>query len=116
MFKCTWRMVGLLVVMRKILLLYLCIIPLREKLFRLSYDQWSLVDEHIQEQMARMAAASAWGLREWDAMDEYIQKIPIDTVEGAFYRAVHATETEKYETAKQVCLTVDVHMLPVPLW
>ena len=67
-----------------------------EKLFRLSYDQWSLVDEHIQEQMARMAAASAWGLREWDAMDEYIQKIPIDTVEGAFYRAVHATET--YQT------------------
>ena len=49
-----------------------------------------------------MAAASAWGLGEWSTMSEYVQMIPEDSVEGAFYRAVTAVQGERYPQARQV--------------
>ena len=49
-----------------------------------------------------MAAASAWGLGQWSTMSEYVQMIPEDSVEGAFYRAVTAVQGERYPQARQV--------------
>ena len=74
----------------------------REKLFKLSDENWGIVDDEIRRGMARMAAASAWGLGEWSTMSEYVQMIPEDSVEGAFYRSVTAVQGDRYPQARQV--------------
>ena len=71
-------------------------------MFKLSDENWGIVDDEIRRGMARMAAASAWGLGEWSTMSEYVQMIPEDSVEGAFYRAVTAVQGERYPQARQV--------------
>ena len=60
------------------------------------------MDDEIRRGMARMAAASAWGLGEWSTMSEYVQMIPEDSVEGAFYRSVTAVQGERFVQARQV--------------
>ena len=57
------------------------------------------MDDEIRRGMARMAAASACGLGQWSTMSEYVQMIPEDSVEGAFYRAVTAVQGERYPQA-----------------
>lgn len=37
-----------------------------------------------------MAAAAAWGLGKWAAMEEYVDFIPKETQDGAFFRSVLA--------------------------
>lgn len=51
-----------------------------------------------------MAAAAAWGLNQWDAMEQYVNCIPRDTQDGAFYRAVLAVHRGQYIAAQQVIL------------
>ena len=35
-----------------------------------------------------MAAAAAWGLGQWSAMEEYVNFIPKESQDGAFFRFV----------------------------
>jgi hypothetical protein len=51
-----------------------------------------------------MAAAAAWGLNQWDAMEQYVNCIPRDTQDGAFYRAVLTVHRGQYIAAQQVIL------------
>ncbi len=44
----------------------------------------------VKNRFARMAAAAAWGLGKWTAMEEYVNFIPKETQDGAFYRSVLA--------------------------
>lgn len=65
-------------------------------------QRWTLFAEMDRERMARMAAASAWGLGQWDAMERYVSYIPRDTTDGAFYRAVLAVHRDQFITASEV--------------
>lgn len=51
--------------------------------------------------MSRMAAAAAWGLGKWDAMEQYVSCIPQDSQDGAFFRAVLAVHREQFAIAQQ---------------
>jgi FKBP12-rapamycin complex-associated protein len=72
-----------------------------EKLYKLSYEYWESADDEIKRSMSRMSAAAAWGLGQWDAMEEYVQMIREDTVEGSFYRAVTAVQQNRFPQAKE---------------
>ena len=48
------------------------------------------VNNDVKNQFARMAAAAAWGLGQWSAMEEYVNFIPKETQDGSFYRSVLA--------------------------
>lgn len=61
--------------------------------------QWSSHEQETKQRMARMAAAAAWGLNQWDSMKDYVTLIPKDTQDGAFYRAVLAVHDEQYKLA-----------------
>ncbi|XP_029434781.1 serine/threonine-protein kinase mTOR isoform X2 [Rhinatrema bivittatum] len=64
-------------------------------------EKWTQVNEETQAKMARMAAAAAWGLGQWDSMEEYTCMIPRDTHDGAFYRAVLALHQDLFSLAQQ---------------
>ncbi|MEE6485217.1 hypothetical protein FKM82_014211 [Ascaphus truei] len=64
-------------------------------------EKWTIVNEETQAKMARMAAAAAWGLGQWDSMEEYTCMIPRDTHDGAFYRAVLALHQDLFSLAQQ---------------
>ncbi|XP_065216693.1 serine/threonine-protein kinase mTOR isoform X2 [Planococcus citri] len=59
-------------------------------------QQWNLFPETDREKMSRMASAAAWGLGQWDAMDRYVNCIPRDTTDGAFYRAVLCVHKDQF--------------------
>lgn len=63
---------------------------------------WNHFNEEGRQRMSRMAAAAAWGLSQWDAMEQYVNCIPRDTQDGAFYRAVLAVHRGQYIAAQQV--------------
>ncbi|KOX79033.1 Serine/threonine-protein kinase mTOR [Melipona quadrifasciata] len=64
--------------------------------------QWSHQNDETKQKMARMAAAAAWGLNQWESMEKYVSLIPKDTQDGAFYRAVLAIHDEQYDIAHQL--------------
>ncbi|XP_014737189.1 PREDICTED: serine/threonine-protein kinase mTOR isoform X3 [Sturnus vulgaris] len=64
-------------------------------------EKWTQVNDETQAKMARMAAAAAWGLGQWDSMEEYTCMIPRDTHDGAFYRAVLALHQDLFSLAQQ---------------
>jgi len=66
-------------------------------------QHWGSVGDNGKQKMARMASAAAWGLGNWQSMEQYVSCIPRDTLDGAFYRAVLAVHREDYAIAQQVC-------------
>ena len=74
----------------------------RERLHEVASHRWHVVTDHDRQKMSRMAAAAAWGLGQWDCMEEYSCMIPRDTYDGAFYRAVLALHMDQFALAQQV--------------
>lgn len=74
----------------------------RTQLHNVANQHWSLFSENDRERMSRMAAAAAWGLGQWEAMDRYVNCIPRDTTDGAFYRAVLAVHRDQFLVASKV--------------
>ena len=72
------------------------------QLQELAEGHWSKVTEDARQRMSRMACAAAWGLHNWDSMDRYVNCVPRDTQDGAFYRAVLAVHREQYDNATQL--------------
>lgn len=60
----------------------------------------------VKNRFARMAAAAAWGLNQWSAMEEYVNFIPKESQDGSFFRSVLAIHrcfrinTRHYRTTK----------------
>lgn len=71
-----------------------------ENLYSITEQRWNLLSDDNREKSARLAAAAAWGLNQWDAMERYVNCIPRDTQDGAFYRAVLAIHKEHYDQAQ----------------
>lgn len=61
-----------------------------EKLYDTVTDQWSTMDNEMQINTAKIAAAAAWGLKQWEAMKQYVDRLPEESHEGAFFRAILA--------------------------
>ncbi|KAK0179190.1 hypothetical protein PV327_008004 [Microctonus hyperodae] len=72
------------------------------QLHEIATQQWSNQCDEINQRMARMAAAAAWGLGQWESMEKYVSQVPKDTQDGAFYRAVLAIHNGDYNTAHQL--------------
>ncbi|KAG9481906.1 hypothetical protein GDO78_010897 [Eleutherodactylus coqui] len=77
-------------------------------------DNWDMVEEESHTKIARMAAAAAWGLEQWDSMKWYTFLIPGDTHDGEFYRAVLALHQDLFSLAQQ-CIDKARDMLDAEL-
>ncbi|XP_013148241.1 PREDICTED: serine/threonine-protein kinase mTOR-like [Papilio polytes] len=58
------------------------------KVYNITNDQWDDISDDFKTKSAKIAAAASWGLQEWDSMKKYVDCIPEDSQDGAFYRAI----------------------------
>lgn len=59
--------------------------------------KFSILSEDNKQKASRLAAASAFGLHDYKAMERYVNVIPQNTQDGAFYRSILAIHREDYE-------------------
>eukprot|EP00842_Homolaphlyctis_polyrhiza_P006138 jgi/Hompol1/6525/HPOL_002279-RA len=59
-----------------------------ESLAALAKQAWPRAGNDTRKAMATQAAAAAWGLGQWEAMDEYISVLKPDSVDSAFFHAI----------------------------
>nr|CAH7722994.1 unnamed protein product [Callosobruchus chinensis] len=72
-------------------------------------DKFPILSADNKQKACHLAAASAFGLHNWDSMERYVNIIPKDTQEGSFYRAILAIHKEQYKVAQDyICMARDM--------
>ncbi|XP_073962067.1 serine/threonine-protein kinase Tor [Choristoneura fumiferana] len=71
------------------------------KLYNTVSKRWPQMTHDEKFKAARLAAAAAWGLNEWDSMAKYVSFLPENTQDGAFYRAVLSIHNGEFEISRQ---------------
>ena len=61
-----------------------------------------VADDVTKNKMARMAASASWGRQEWSAMARYVQLLPRESQDGAFYRAVLCVHRQQWSEAQEL--------------
>ena len=59
-------------------------------------------DDTTRQKMSVMASAAAWGLGQWDSMEDYVRSIPRQTMEGSFYQALLHIHQRQFDDAQKV--------------
>ncbi|XP_038222262.1 serine/threonine-protein kinase mTOR [Zerene cesonia] len=70
------------------------------KLYNTVSKWWPQMTDEEKFKAARLAAAASWGLNEWDSMANYVNFLPENTQDGAFYRAVLNIHNGDYNVSK----------------
>lgn len=79
-----------------------------EHLTELVHERWPLAPLEGRRQMAPLAAAAAWSLRQWDMMDEFIAAMRPESSERAFYRSVLAVHrSQRHQTKRLIARARD---------
>ncbi|XP_047031918.1 serine/threonine-protein kinase mTOR isoform X2 [Helicoverpa zea] len=71
------------------------------ELYNTVSKKWVKMSNEERFKAARLAAAAAWGLNEWDSMAKYVRFLPENTQDGAFYRAVLNIHNGEFDLSKQ---------------
>jgi FKBP12-rapamycin complex-associated protein len=61
--------------------------------------RWSAASMEEKEELAPMATASAWVLREWDKMSEYVNAMSPETADHSFFKAIILVHSNKFDKA-----------------
>lgn len=72
------------------------------ELSNVAKKEWNTLNREIQSRAGPLAAVAAWGLQDWEAMQEYVKCIPDDTQDGTFYRAILAIHYDDFELAQKL--------------
>ena len=70
-----------------------------DRLSNLVNGHWMNAGHEGRREMAPLAAAAAWSLREWDSMDDYIGVMPSDSPDRPFYRAILSVHRNQFTKA-----------------
>ncbi|RZC37432.1 serine/threonine-protein kinase mTOR [Asbolus verrucosus] len=71
------------------------------ELHEVAEKKFAMLSEDNKQKASRLAAASSFGLHDYKSMEKYVNVIPRDTQDGAFYRAILAIHKEDYELAQR---------------
>ena len=74
----------------------------RHKLYEIACESWGLGDDETRHRMSVMVSAAAWGLGQWDSMEEYVRSIPQNTMEGAFFQSLMHIHHRQFNSAQKV--------------
>jgi FKBP12-rapamycin complex-associated protein len=70
-----------------------------ESLSHLAQERWPHAKDEVKRIMAPLAAGAAWGLGQWDMMDEYISMMKQESPDSAFFQAILALHRNLYPQA-----------------
>ncbi|KAF8468992.1 armadillo-type protein [Kalaharituber pfeilii] len=70
-------------------------------LSQLAQDKWSSATHEMQRAIAPLAAAAAWGLGQWELMDDYISVMKQASPDRSFFGAILALHRNQFEEAAQ---------------
>lgn len=70
-----------------------------EQLARIVDDNWERAGHEDRKRIAPLAAAAAWSLNDWDAMDDYIAAMSNDSPDRFFYRAILSVHRNHFPKA-----------------
>ncbi|XP_037955980.1 serine/threonine-protein kinase Tor [Teleopsis dalmanni] len=65
-------------------------------------NEWDTLSREAKSRAGPLASVAAWGLQDWESMEEYVRCIPTETQDGSFYRAVLAVHHEDFDTAQRL--------------
>eukprot|EP00736_Rhodelphis_marinus_P007859 Rmarinus@m.12108 len=71
-----------------------------ERLSQLARATWQTAEGTTKKLVAPLAARAAWNLTRWDEIEEYVQMMDSQTVEGSFSRALIALHGDDYPKAR----------------
>jgi len=72
-----------------------------EALSQLVKEKWAYAKEETRKIMAPLAAGAAWGLSDYELMEEYIGVMKPDSPDGSFFRAILNVNSNLYPQAEQ---------------
>ncbi|KAF9162608.1 phosphatidylinositol kinase- protein kinase tor1 [Actinomortierella ambigua] len=72
-----------------------------ETLSGLAQEKWGLAGEDNRRTMASYAAAAAWGLGQWELLDDYITVMKEDSPDRAFFKAILALHRNQFGQAEE---------------
>ncbi|KZT69244.1 phosphatidylinositol 3-kinase [Daedalea quercina L-15889] len=64
-------------------------------------ENWAKATHEDRREIAPMAAAAAWSLNDWDAMEDYIATMRPDSGDRPFYRAILSVHQNQFPKAMQ---------------
>lgn len=70
-----------------------------ESLSTLAREKWSNSTDDIKRAIAPLAAAAAWGLRQWERMDTYIAVMKKNSPDKAFFNAILSLHNNNFDEA-----------------
>src|SRR5437868_15289016 len=68
-------------------------------LSQLAQDKWGSATHEMQRAIATLAAAAAWGLGQWELMDDYISVMKQASPDRSFFGAILALHRNQFEDA-----------------
>ncbi|KAI5794446.1 armadillo-type protein [Peziza echinospora] len=68
-------------------------------LSQLAQDKWGSANHEMQRSIAPLAAAAAWGLGQWELMDDYISVMKAASPDRSFFGAILALHRNQFDDA-----------------
>ena len=59
-------------------------------------------DDDTRHRMSVMVSAAAWGLGQWESMEEYVRSIPQNTMDGSFFQSLMHIHHRQFTSAQKV--------------
>ncbi|EEB07626.1 phosphatidylinositol kinase Tor2 [Schizosaccharomyces japonicus yFS275] len=72
-----------------------------ERLSQLAQDKWNHSGQDVRRYIAPLAVAAAWGLGQWELMDDYISVMKSESPDKAFFRAIVSLHRSQYDEASR---------------
>ncbi|KAI8892612.1 FAT domain-containing protein, partial [Globomyces pollinis-pini] len=80
-----------------------------EQLSQLAQERWLNATPEVRKAIAPLASAAAWGMGEWNDMDDYISMMKEDSPDGAFFKAILSLHRNLFpQAAKYINRTRDL--------
>ncbi|KAG0362437.1 phosphatidylinositol kinase- protein kinase tor1 [Gamsiella multidivaricata] len=72
-----------------------------DSLSLLAQESWGRAPSELRRSMAPFVAAAAWGLGQWELLDEYISFIQDESADRAFFKAILALHRGQFNKAEE---------------
>lgn len=85
-----------------------------DQLSELAQQKWFDTSTETRKLIAPLAAAAAWGLGQWELMDDYIAEMRTDSLDGAFFRAILEVHRNHFDKSAD-CIDKTLDLLDTEL-